>query len=222
MRTVKGLRAGSAIGILIGVTLAAATSSAQQVFSAQVQGSVNIFPKVIVQNPSTDTTIQLTNTGNTMAHVKCFYVDGDDWRVTDFELWLTRQQPTQWSMANGRPVNAADQNTGIDPGAIPRKGPAFRGFLVCVQVDVSGTPIGGNALKGEATVGRVTGPGNGLNFVSKYNAIGIQACGVGGCGGTGTDINGDNVLKLDNMEYAACPGGGAVQLRLTEHAVANN
>ena len=209
MRTVKGLRAVGAIGILVGVTLVAAASSAQaEGFTVNVPGSVNIFPKVIVQNPSTDTTIQLTNTGNSMAHVKCFYVDGVNWRVTDFELWLTRQQPTSWSVANGRPVNAADNNVGLDPGAVPPKGPPFTGFLVCVQVDASGTPIGTNSLKGEATVGRVEGPGaDNLNFVSKYNAIAIQACGEGGCGGTGTLIDNDNVLKLDNMEYAACPAG---------------
>ena len=43
--------------------------------------------------------------------------------------------------------------------------------------------------------------------MSKYNAIGIQACGQGGCGGAGMQVNADNVLELNNLEYAACPGG---------------
>jgi hypothetical protein len=128
------------------------------------------------------------------------------WQITDFALVLTRQQPTHWEVGTGRPVNFNDSTAGLDPGLIPPVVPGFTGALVCVEVMPSGEPSGANSLKGEAAVGQVTGLG-GANGVSKYNAIGIQACGAGGCGGSGVSVNADNVLELNNMEYAACPGG---------------
>ena len=42
--------------------------------------------------------------------------------------------------------------SGLDPGAIPPVPPGFEGELKCVQVDASGTPFGGNNLKGEAVI----------------------------------------------------------------------
>jgi hypothetical protein len=145
--------------------------------------------------------------------VDCFYVNGQSfggfpiWDITDFSLVLTRQQPTHWGVATGRAVDPTDKETGLDPGLIPPVVEGFTGFLVCVEVMPSGEPSGANSLKGEATVGQVTTLGDPGNRVSKYNAIGIQACGQGGCGGAGMQVNADNVLELNNVEYAACPGG---------------
>jgi hypothetical protein len=65
----------------------------------------------------------------------------------------------------------------------------FEGELKCVVTDSSGSPVGQNALKGEAII---EGPnGN----VSAYNALGVQAI----------DPSGDLALRLDNAEYNACP-----------------
>jgi hypothetical protein len=85
---------------------------------------------------------------------------------------------------------------------------------VCVEVLPTGEPSGANSLIGHATVGQVTGLG-GANGVSKYSGIGIEACpGNGICCdgepegmGEDCDLNADNVLELNNQEFAACPGG---------------
>lgn len=211
MSTVQGLRAGIIAGVLIGVTLAAGTVSAQGNFSTERPSSILIFPKVV---NTAETVIQITNTGNMMTYAHCFYTDGRSvggvpvWQVTDFEMVLTRQQPTHWSASTGRQVNPQDNVAGIDPGLIPPVPPGFTGFLVCVETLVDGTPTGGNNLKGEATIGEINGPGL-TNNVAKYNAIGIPACNgpQGLCGPGGGSVDTDNVLSLDGMEYAQCPGG---------------
>jgi hypothetical protein len=218
MSTEQGLRAGLLAGIMVRVMLMAGTISAQGMvgtassFTTERPTSVLIFPKVVNTNP--DTIIQITNTGQMMTHAHCFYTDGRTvggravWQVTDFEITLTRQQPTHWSVAQGRAVNPNDSLDGLDPGLIPPVPLGFTGFLTCVEVAADGTPVSANSLKGEATVGDITFLG-GTNNVSKYNAIGIPACGSpqGPCGDTGEGNDGDNVLDLNNEEYAACPGG---------------
>jgi hypothetical protein len=124
--------------------------------------------------------------------------------VTDFSIWLTRQQPTHWVASEGRQVNPADNyppgqdGSGLDPGAVPPVPPGFQGELKCVQIDASGTPFGGNNLKGEAVIKTADGD------VSKHNAIAILA---------NPDLAGDapsNELLLNNTpqndgEYNSCP-----------------
>jgi serine/threonine protein kinase len=136
--------------------------------------------------------IQTTNNDNVMSHAHCFYTDGQRvnglprWSVTDFRLTLTRQQTTTWSACSGRPVNARDDQNGLDPGFVPPVLPGFTGSLVCVQTDITGAPNGGEDLTGRADV---SGAG--------YNAVGIRTGTVGD--------NGDNVLDLDGLEYEQCP-----------------
>ncbi len=204
MSTVKGLRAGVVAGILGGMALLTGPirAQAQNEFSTERPASILIFPKVINTGvPGPETVIQVSNTTNMVVFAHCLYVDGRSvngapiWAVTDFDLTLTRQQPTHWAVSAGRGVNPMDSETGLDPGLIPPVSDGFTGFLTCVQVDSSGAPVGGNALKGEATIGNVNGVGS-VNNVSKYNAIGIPAVGPVGPG---------NILHLDGVEYAACP-----------------
>lgn len=145
----------------------------------------------------------------------------------DFFIRLTRQQPTIWRASTGRLVSALDtvgtcedvdlagatrQNCpGFDPGNVPNlfAGPTapFEGHLLCIQVDGSGAPVGGNALKGEAFLESVgvdpVAPG-GDGVVSAYNAISIA----------GIEPDTDAVLNLDGVEYSACPD----QLRFTHLA----
>jgi len=64
MSTVQGLRAGIIAGVLIGMTLAAGTVSAQGNFTTERPSSILIFPKVV--NTTSDTIIQITNTSNMM------------------------------------------------------------------------------------------------------------------------------------------------------------
>jgi len=201
------------------VSVLALASVTQAEVSTDVSGSVLVFPKVVYDGNNVvdagldgrDTIIAISNTSNNMVHAHCFYVNGAPdafgnplWQVTDFTIWLTKQQPTHWVASQGRPVNPSDNfpsgqdGSGIDPGAIPPVPPGFQGELKCVQIDASGTPFGGNNLKGEGLIR--AGDGD----VSKYNAVAILA---------NPDLAGDgpaNELLLNNTpindgEYNACP-----------------
>ncbi len=197
--------------------------------TTEQSASILIFPKVIATS-SRDTIIQLTNTSNSMRHAHCFYVDGAPvnpelpvgplnpprWVETDFDIWLTRQQPTHWVVSTGRwddptddscrqgacnPANTGLPNgqadccdAGFDPGRIPPMGPNFTGELKCVEVDASGFPVGGNSLKGEATLVDRSAAFD----VSKYNAVGLR----------GFDTNNlDGVLCLGGGVSGSCPSG---------------
>ena len=151
-------------------------------------------------------------------HAHCFYVNGADfgfgplWQVTDFQIWLTKQQPTQWVAIQGRPVTPFDlpgsPGAGIDPGAVPPVPSGFKGELKCIQVDPSSVPFGGNNLKGEAVFREFV---NG--DVSKYNAIVILA------NPDLASLEPTHELLLDNSpdhdgEYNSCPNQLLVDLTL--------
>jgi hypothetical protein len=180
-------------------------------FSTEQPGSILIFPKVVSLNksdpegPQHDTLIQITNTSNMPLTAHCYYVDGSprnpflpphpvdnppQCRVVDFEISLTRQQPTSWSVSSGRAVNPTDSQAGLDPGLVPPMRSGFTGELICVEVEDSGFPLGANALKGEATIGDVRS-----GDVTRYNAMAIEAI----------EPMADLDLELDGVEYAACP-----------------
>jgi len=207
MRCVWGL-----CGVLVCVLALASVTRAE--VSTDVSGSVLVFPKVLwtgpmtLGEPSRDTVIEISNTSNNLVHAHCFYVNAQRvngvplWQITDFTIWLTRQQPTHWVASQGRSVNPSDSfgtdGAGLDPGAIPPVPFGFEGELKCVQIDASGTPFGGNNLKGEALIRSDDGD------VSKANAIAILA--------NPDLVPGDpsNILRLDNSvlndgEYNSCP-----------------
>ncbi|MCX8072012.1 MAG: hypothetical protein N3C12_06120 [Candidatus Binatia bacterium] len=177
---------------------AAAAAPAQQTRSGTDRpGSILMFPKV-VRSASRDTIVQITNTGNSINWVHCFYLSAPDGSgycgATDFELVLTRQQPTQWRVSQGRRVDPSDAfgapGAGFDAGLIPPVPPGFRGSLVCVEVDANGDPLAQNRLKGEVTI---LDDSNG--DVAKYNAFALAARGL--------SVN--NPLNLDDSEYERCP-----------------
>jgi len=162
-------------------------------------GSLLMFPKVVNAN-GRNTIIQITNTGNSVNNLHCYYLDGQAGtngdpicRETDFLVTLTKQQPTHWVVGTGRPLNPGDAITGLDPGLIPPVAPGFTGALVCAEVGDDDVPVAQNKLKGEATL---EGPGT---DVSKYSAIAIQ-----GHPPVGTD----STLSLNNTEYDACSSAG--------------
>jgi hypothetical protein len=179
-----------------------AVGSAQADITTERSSSILVFPKVIADG-TRDTVIQITNTSNSMVHAHCFYVNGaltfpdlppgpinpPLWIETDFDIWLTKQQPTHWVVSEGRLVNAADppcsnnalmplgtaaglpsggfygcNDAGLDPGRVPPVVEYFTGELKCIEVDPSGAPLSGNHLKGEATTTtfNVCDPGNPL------------------------------------------------------------
>jgi hypothetical protein len=140
------------------------------------------------------------------------------WLETDFLIRLTRQQPTHWVVSEGRPVNPFDacmpdptdpgcipidgigvdlNGLGIDPGAVPPVPPDFVGELKCIETDASGTPIGGNHLKGEVTIFSEDGE------VSKYNAVGIKGTDL--AGQTGRELLLNNPTGENIGQYDACP-----------------
>lgn len=185
------------LGVCAVVDVAEAAPTTEQ------SGSIVIYPKVL-GTAERDTLIEISNSGNLMAHAHCFYVNSareGEWTETDFFIWLTKQQPTHWSARSGRRFNLLDpfgsDGAGLDPGLIPPVPLGFEGQLRCVQVDDSGSPQRSNSLKGNATL-------LSDDDSSRYNAIVLPG---------NPDINvgnNDNVLELNNTdshagEYDACP-----------------
>jgi hypothetical protein len=174
--------AAALVGLVVG--------GAQGQVTTEKSASILVFPKVIADG-TRDTVIQITNTSNSMVHAHCFYVNGaltfpdlppgpinpPLWIETDFDIWLTKQQPTHWVVSQGRLVNPTDppcsakdgifdcNDAGLDPGRVPPVVEYFTGELKCIEVDPSGAPLSGNHLKGEATTTtfNVCNPGSPLD-----------------------------------------------------------
>lgn len=135
------------------------------------------------------------------------------WQSADFDVALTRQQPTIWRVSTGRidnpflpadgacdlvlPVNPGDALRQSCPGLFligqvpPAPDQPFRGELTCIQVNVDGSANGSNGLKGEATIETL-----GSEQISTYNSINVGAIEVGGV---------DGLIRLNGIEYSACP-----------------
>src|SRR5215470_17652195 len=109
----------------VAVALGMFATSAQADVSTERGASILAFPKVLADAGS-DTIIQITNISNNMVHADCFYVNAAPnpithqplWQVTDFKIWLTKQQPTHWQVSTGRFVNPTDSCPIIDGGII--------------------------------------------------------------------------------------------------------
>lgn len=248
-----GLMAAALVGLVVG--------GAQAQVTTERSASILVFPRVI-SDGTRDTIIQITNTSNSMVHAHCFYVNGaltfpefppgptnpPRWVELDFDIWLTKQQPTHWVVSKGRLVDATDEpcgssriakvvkeastagifdgeeilrdcdGAGLDPGRVPPVEEFFTGELKCIEVDMSGHPVSGNHLKGEATEVirnvcdiedeecEITGEfcdensdcDEGDFDVAKYNALGI----------IGNENNdGDGVLCLGGEPSEECPNG---------------
>lgn len=211
------------VGLMAATLVWLMATGANADVTIEQSASILVFPKVIADG-TRDTIIQITNTSNSMVHAHCFYVNGapsdpDDsdstplWTEIDFDIWLTKQQPTHWVVSEGRLDDNTDQNcrlfptpitdcngAGFDPGRVPPQVDYFTGELKCIEVDASGAPLPGNHLKGEATIITIA-----TADVAKYNAIGVL----------GLETNdADPVLCLGGdptddcplgAEYNACP-----------------
>jgi hypothetical protein len=222
MRTVKW---NAFLSCLCGfaVVLGGVAVSARADVTTEKGASILIFPKVRADGVF-DTVIQIANLSNNMVHARCFYVNAtlQDTvtnfpcevpsatcvplcQETDFEIWLTKQQPTHWSVSEGRnftpyPTFGQD-DSGFAPGHVPPMSD-FVGELKCVEVTDSGEPITRNDLKGEATLVSLASAENNpaqtvAGDVAKYNAIGIRG---------NPNVAPSNPLLLDGGEtYDACP-----------------
>ncbi len=169
------------------VALGVVAAGARADVTTEKGASILVFPRVQADG-TYDTVIQIANTGNSMVHAHCFYVDATPagtWQETDFWIWLTKQQPTHWLVSSGRQVDPLDgffeDGSGFDPGHVPPMFD-FEGELKCVEVTESGEPMIGNHLKGEASIvvvnaeqgTGVADPGATRGDFGKYNAIGIR------------------------------------------------
>lgn len=199
MRMVKPVRMLWALGIAaVGLLPLAGPASAQSTYATDLStergGSILIYPKVIWDG-TRDTIIRISNTSNSMAHVHCFFVNGaQQCNETDFDMWLTRQQPTAWVASIGRPFTAS----GLVPGLIPPVPQGFFGELKCVQVDDSLAPSRANSLTGQATLINAAGD------VSEYNALSFQGNPDMGVPG-GWDLSLDLTPANPGGAYSACP-----------------
>ena len=200
MMTIRYVRASWVAAAVLACTLMSGVAGAAT--TTERPGSILIFPKVVTTG-SRDTVIQITNTSNMSDILRCFYLNGDTCAPNDFEIALTKQQPTEWDVRSGRRVNPSDSQTGLDPGLIPPLAENFQGALICAEVDISDAPVKHNAVKGEATLvdrsNSVT-----RNAVSKYNAVAVQ--------GLGTTHTSGNMLNLNDSDYSACPASLIVNL----------
>jgi len=224
MRGLKRSPGLTGLGVLL-VALVAFAGHARADIASDQSGSLIIFPKVIADG-SRDTWIQIANTTNSGVQAHCFYInaagacsvtgafcDIDEdcpsltappvsqvcvhvCRELDFDILLTPQQPTIWPVSIGRA--AFDGMPGIPPSVrIPPPPQPFVGELKCVQVDRSGFPAPGNALKGEAVIvpgQNRTAPDFGL--LSEYNAISVIA---------GPNAGGSGILRFGPGQFNACP-----------------
>lgn len=188
--------------------------------------SIIIFPRVLSDaaglqtGAPVDTVIQISSTSNSMAYAHCYYVNASpadprqppgvlnppQWQEVDFDIRLTKHQPTHWVVSQGRREDPSDRactranrdcdGAGFDPGMIPPVPDPFVGELKCVEVNLIGDPSNGNHLKGEATL--VTPEGD----ASKYNAVGILGL------NTGISSNDEDAfLCLGNAPPEVCPNG---------------
>lgn len=214
---------------LVAAAILCGSAGAVLATSTERGSSVVIFPKIIF-DPSavltdypTDTLIQITNTSNSLVHAHCYYINAapgrpdlpvsqdnpPQWEEINFDIFLTKQQPTHWVVGRGRtqdptdPICSGDPqtnmvtnrncvNAGFDPGRVPLTPEPFIGELRCIEVDSSGAPINGNHLKGEVTLVR-TVDGGARYEASKYNAIGLH---------------GLNDTNSNNSDFDLCIGGG--------------
>jgi len=216
---------GSASGLMrrwavvTGLALIVSVTAAQADITTERSASILIFPKLVFDSSGlqtgtpVDTIIQISNTSNSMVFAHCFYVNAVPpdptrppsstnppiWQEVDFEIFLTKQQPTHWLLSNGRLDDPSDNKNcsvdcsgaGFDPGRIPPAGnDPFTGELKCIEVDSSGAPINGNHLKGEATIVTTDGRAE----ISEYNAVGVL--------GLNTDLN------SNDSNSTLCLGGG--------------
>ncbi len=183
--------------------LALCGARARADFASDQRGSFVIFAKVIADS-TRDTVIALTNSSNMEAYAHCEYVSGSGYcaltgtpcslvtecedfagntcdvecDTQDFDLILTRQQPTFWRVSTGRryaPFAAADgrcdqgglgepiecpgffftTQEGLVPSGLvppPPNAPYFAGALRCLQTNADGSPSTQNSLKGEAII----------------------------------------------------------------------
>jgi hypothetical protein len=200
--------------------MSACASVASATVTTERATSLVAFPKVIAQG-TRDTIIQISNVSNMPVFAHCYYINGaltnpdEDpgpfnpplWNELNFDIALTKQQPTMWLVSEGREVDPTDcpgtpdcYGAGIDIGSVPPTPDGFTGELRCFETMADGTPVRGDHLKGEATL--VDNDGISSGDISKYNGIGFPL--------VTAEVDEDNYLCMGGDDGATsdqCPNG---------------
>lgn len=232
MRRQRGLVGLTGLATLVGLGMFA--KPAMSGVTTEQSASILVFPKVIADG-TRDTIIQITNTSNVMRHAHCFYVNAPSCTEIDFDIWLTKQQPTHWVVSRGRQTypldldcrgHACDPATSGGPRATSDIAPAIAVADCCdagfdpgrvppVAPDFTGelkcveVDSGGGPISGNSLKGEATLEDVASGDVSKYNAIGIK--GNNNNNGDGTLCLGGSAAPGDpdacplGAEYDACP-----------------
>src|SRR4029450_455468 len=119
------------------------------------------------------------------------------WQLQNFDVVLTKPQPTLWCVSTGRidnpliPADGSCDNFGLtqscpgffmgvspmSPGQVLPIGNQFRGELRCVQTTMDGTVWPGDDLKGEAIIETIADQGDPITStqISEQNTINVVA-----------------------------------------------
>ena len=246
------------LGVVAAVTMFAAPfARADSVVSDQSAAFV-VYPLVISAHGG-ETVIQLSNTSNQQVRAKCYYVNAagtcsvsreacipdatescplsadvcvPGWVETDFQIWLTPQQPLAWLASRGMsrgdfPLDgttfqgqngASNAGSGIPPFGGEAGGAI--GELKCYATNADGTPSPSNVLQGEAAFetidsttdtygspvlgGLLGGVTSASDLVSAVSLGKYNAIGFRAIPGANNE---DNQLQLggDGAEYDGCP-----------------
>jgi hypothetical protein len=149
------------------------------------------------------------------------------WQTLDFDVILTRQQPTIWRVSTGRrdnPLQEGDAECDPDGGSqscpgffnvglVPAPAQPFAGELRCVQTARDGSALNANGFKGEATLETIAvaavDPPAGIpvlsSQISKYNSINVRAVQPPSGDPSILPLNGVIPGNDDYNVYNACP-----------------
>jgi len=229
----KMARVASAVALVwLGLGVSAGVPSARALTTSDRPAAILVWPKIVVDS-NTDTLIQISNTSRTdrkQAH--CFLINANShcadtgavcnsplncpsgvgfsscvpgWTETDFEIFLTADQPLAWKASAGLKngdlpltvngycdypagrVCTHDSECGskcikvqnnLGTGIPPVPEVPFVGELKCIEFVPGPSPVpdASNTLLGKATIESMTGPGNSIPDLQQYNAVGLQAC----------------------------------------------
>jgi len=222
MARVRGIVRGAVAGLLLSV---GALAPAHAASTTERSASILIFPKVVFDG-SRDTSIQISNTSNSMVHAHCFYVNaaplcigaGDclagtcngtcepQWVEVDFSIWLTKQQPTHWGVGNGRFTDPGDQQCDFHTdnyecdgaGFDPGRIPPASSIPFVGELRCIEVDPSGAPLNGNHLKGEATIVSSDGD-TAKYNAVGLL--------GLPFTNNGDEVLCLGGGVTDECPSG---------------
>ena len=184
--------------VAVAVTaLVISTAAAPAQVTSERGASILVFPKVVA-DASGDTVIQLANLSDNSVEAFCAYVSSASgtWQSLGFSVALGPDRPTHWSAAGGRTPPAGKDTTDVPAAPAP-----FHGELLCVQVGVDGSPLGGDGLGGAATLVDLSG-----GAVATYAATGLRGGGYFNDGDDNLCIGGaPSDTCIVGAEYDGCP-----------------